>query len=155
LKWVKGHGTDVGNNKADELARLGYTLPLGQPGQPEEIFKYKITDRTVPTPTLEEIIEEEIIETSAEVSEKGTEEQAEPATTTAPLSARDIAKLNKERATVNPFMRQTAYYFVTGQVRPDTDEQKYMFSTLFKDSVFGERHPQNGYSLVISKYPSP
>lgn len=64
----------------------------------------------------------------------------------------------KDDADYNSFFRQSTMTFVTNcgeNVIPSLGVHYYHFANLFKDSVQGERHAYNGYSVVFAKEPDP
>lgn len=127
LKWVKGHSSNIGNNKADAICSISYKYPV-EVVTDEGIFKYDILSSEEP------ITDKTIVDA---ISVQALTEQTESIPTAEGL--------------VNPLLRQTAYYFLTGQQYNNAPERKFMMANLYKDSTFGERHPQNGYSLIVTK----
>lgn len=126
LKWVKGHSDNYGNNKADAISTVSYTYPADDVIE-DGVFKYDVigsSDAAADKAVSDAISAQALEQTDAVPTAEGN---------------------------VNPLLRQTAYYFLTGQYRSETPERKFMLANLYKDSSFGERHPQNGYSLVVTK----
>ncbi len=72
------------------------------------------------------------------------------------MAISDASGYWKNDANFNAFLRQGIFTFVTNNKKNYIEKHQrfyYHFANLFKDSVQGERHVYNGYSVVYTKTP--